>query len=257
MLSGVQVESFKKDGYLLLEKFFSDKDVEEMLEGTIEAEQRPEKIGCVWKYFSMQAHENKSGEHYLDRIENFADKIPSWSKHIGDNSKIAELVSQLFGQPAKLWKEKINFKKPGSEGFLPHQDAQAGWLESGQTFHISAAVSIDDTTVENGCIEIVKGKHLNGLIGPVRANMSDEVVQSLTWEDVPTKKTDLLIFGSFVPHRSKANSTSIQRRVMLSTYAMESQFHFETRDKYYENKLKFAPPALYKDESKEYRGYLI
>ena len=39
-------------------------------------------------------------------------------------SRIVEATSQLFGEPAVLWKEKMNFKKPGSAGFAPHQDAQ-------------------------------------------------------------------------------------------------------------------------------------
>ena len=32
------------------------------------------------------------------------------------------IVSQLFGEEAVLYKEKINFKLPSGEEFKPHQD---------------------------------------------------------------------------------------------------------------------------------------
>jgi hypothetical protein len=34
---------------------------------------------------------------------------------------ISAAVSDLFGEPASLFKEKINFKLPGGGGFLAHQ----------------------------------------------------------------------------------------------------------------------------------------
>ena len=41
------------------------------------------------------------------------------------------LAKRVFNQEkVSLWKEKVNFKKPGSKRFEPHQDSQAGWTES-------------------------------------------------------------------------------------------------------------------------------
>ncbi len=39
-------------------------------------------------------------------------------------------VATLFGEPAMLFKDKINFKLPGGDGFKPHQDQQTGWSAS-------------------------------------------------------------------------------------------------------------------------------
>jgi hypothetical protein len=36
-------------------------------------------------------------------------------------------VGQILGEETELFKEKINFKIPGGDGFKPHQDSQAGW----------------------------------------------------------------------------------------------------------------------------------
>jgi ectoine hydroxylase-related dioxygenase (phytanoyl-CoA dioxygenase family) len=52
-----------------------------------------------------------------------------------------------------LFKEKINFKFSGANGFTPHQDYPA-FLSFGQTYHITMMLAIDDCTIENGCLQI-------------------------------------------------------------------------------------------------------
>ena len=196
---------------------------------------------AFWTELKIFANIMKVGRTFFERPE----------------SKLVRAVGELFGEGAVLWKEKLNFKKPGSSGFAPHQDAQAGWLEHNQTIHISVGVSVDATTVENGCLEMVRGKHKLGLIGPVRGDIAEEVVAPLKWEPLPTKPTTIVFFDSFVPHRSSPNSTQKDRRVCLSTYSKKSEADFYTRQKYYEDKLKTAPPDVYKEEGHAYRGYLI
>ena len=58
-------------------------------------------------------------------------------------------AGDLFGEPAVLYKEKVNFKMPGGQGFEPHQDVQAGWQDFG-SLHLTALVSIDTATEANG-----------------------------------------------------------------------------------------------------------
>ncbi|MEC8204785.1 MAG: phytanoyl-CoA dioxygenase family protein, partial [Pseudomonadota bacterium] len=52
----------------------------------------------------------------------------------------------------------MNFKLPGGDGFELHQDQQAGW-GTYTDFFITALVSIDAATEENGCLELVAGLH--------------------------------------------------------------------------------------------------
>ena len=77
---------------------------------------------------------------------------------------MAQAVSELFGEPAVLFKDKINFKLPGGDGFAAHQDAQAGW-DVYAPLHITAMIAIDATTAENGSLEMLPGVHTQGLLG--------------------------------------------------------------------------------------------
>lgn len=71
-------------------------------------------------------------------------------------------VAQLFREAAVLFKDKINFKLPGGDGFKAHQDVQAGW-DAYASVHITAMLSIDRTTAENGWLEMAPRQHERGL----------------------------------------------------------------------------------------------
>lgn len=45
-------------------------------------------------------------------------------------------------------------------GFPPHQDAPA-FVQFGQSTHMTVMFTIDPTTAENGCLEVVPGSHKN------------------------------------------------------------------------------------------------
>ena len=50
----------------------------------------------------------------LCRNENFVDYHSQMSELArGSNSSLPSVVAQLFGEPASLFKEKINYKLPG------------------------------------------------------------------------------------------------------------------------------------------------
>ena len=80
--------------------------------------------------------------------------------------KIPNGVSQLFGEPAVLYKEKINYKYPRGGSYAAHQDAPA--YEFTQR-HITCLVAIDTATPANGCLFFVPAMHRQGLL-PLDAN---------------------------------------------------------------------------------------
>ena len=51
---------------------------------------------------------------------------------------------------------------PGGDGFKAHQDIQAGW-DTYAPIHITALLTIDTCTTENGCLEVALGQHNNGI----------------------------------------------------------------------------------------------
>ena len=99
-----------------------------------------------WVHFELLADETKR----LARIERFCDAHNGWNGLANGVAK--DIVSQLYGEEALLFKDKINFKAPGGGGFRCHQDATAYDVGDLASHHISCQVCIDAQTKENGCL---------------------------------------------------------------------------------------------------------
>ena len=157
-------------------------------------------------------------------------------------------VGQLLGEEATLFKEKINFKMPGGDGFKPHQDSQAGW-DAYADFFISALVSIDEATVENGCLQLVAGHHQRGLFKSWEP-LSEDDMAGMDFVQCPTKPGDVVFFDCFAPHASEPNMTDETRRIYYATYnRLSAGYHMA---QYYADKHKTFPPNIDRDPGKEY-----
>ena len=81
----------------------------------------------------------------LNRLENFSPYHEGFERFF--HGRLEQAMSDLFSEPAVLFKEKSISKLPGGGGFEPHQDHQAGW-SSYCKICISALVGIDEATLE-------------------------------------------------------------------------------------------------------------
>jgi hypothetical protein len=126
-----------------------------------------------------------------------------------------EVAGALLGEPAVLYKEKINHKLPGGAGYSAHQDAPAYPMI---TTHVSAMVAIDDADAGNGGLEVVSGCFDRVLPMDARGCVDRSVESTLTWEPVSVPAGTTLWFHSRTPHRSGPNRTARPRRALYPTY---------------------------------------
>jgi hypothetical protein len=145
---------------------------------------------------------------------------------------ILEAASALLSEPAVLYKEKINYKLAGGAGYAPHQDAPAyRFVES----HVSCMVAVDDASVDNGCLEVVSGRHGDLLPTDDAGCIRARIVAELDWEPVPVRAGDTLWFHSRTPHRSGPNASAQPRRALYPTYNAAREG--DLRAAYYRQKL--------------------
>lgn len=234
---------FERDGFLVARGFFNPTEMEEILRWTEELGAMPEVPGRHMVYYEDSL--STPGLRVIQRIENFCPYHPKFDQLIREG-ELACWAESLLGGPAVLFKEKINFKLPGASGFKAHQDQQAGWTKYAPLF-LTALVTIDPATIENGCLELVAGRHRQGLIGDEWRPLDDS---SLGLVPVPTEPGDVIFFDSFVPHASKPNLTNQPRRILYLTYnRAEDGDH---REQYFADKRKDFPPDIERDGSKVY-----
>ena len=121
--------------------------------------------------------------------------------------------------------------------FKAHQDAPA-FAAFEQKYYITAMISIDQSNLENGCLEMAYGHHKKGLLGmDSDMTLSSKAAERLSWEPLPTQPGDLVLFDLYIPHRSGPNTSSRSRRVMYVTYNPQSSG--DKRQEYYRNKRNY------------------
>ena len=167
----------------------------------------------------------------LCRTENFVPFHPGLRAFLTAGPLI-DAASALLGEPAVLYKEKINYKLPGGAGYSAHQDAPAyRFVET----HVSCMVAVDDATVENGCLEVASGAHAEVLPTDDRGCLRHDVEAAMSWTSVEARAGDTLWFHSRAPHRSGPNRSPTARRALYPTYNAASEG--DLRAAYYEQKL--------------------
>jgi hypothetical protein len=168
----------------------------------------------------------------LCRTENFVPFHAGLRALLTDGSMVAT-ASELLGEPAVLYKEKINYKLAGGAGYAPHQDAPAyPFIEA----HVSCMVAIDDADVHNGCLEVVSGMHHELLAMDDVGCIHPSVVATMEWTPAPVRAGQTLWFHSRTPHRSGPNESATDRRALYPTYNALREGNL--RDAYYREKLE-------------------
>ena len=242
VLTDRQIADFARDGCVAVPGAFGAADMARIERWTGEVAALPEVPGRHWVFHEKSAID---GADLINRIEYIA---PFHDGFAALTEVLKRPVAQLFGEPVVLFKEKINFKMPGGDGFAPHQDSQAGWEAYASNF-VSVMLCIDAATIENGCLEVAPGQHRRGLLRGMEP-LREEDLAGMRFRPLPTRPGDLVFFDAYTPHRSAPNMTATTRRLYFATYNRAAEGDHLAR--YYADKRKSYPPDIEREPDKEY-----
>ena len=238
-LTEQQIKKYQDDGFLLLKNFFSEDELELIIKSIKKfAKMKPNdwEQGKEMAYYETST-KNKN-ERILCRIEKYVDYHQEFQK-LANSDKILNVLEDLMGGPCVLFKDKINFKRPNGGGYRPHQDVQAKW-DDFVKYSMSIMISVDESTPENGCLEVASGQHKRGLIGEYNKPLEGEYLKAMNFEKIITKIGDCLFFDHFTPHQSKANKSDKPRSNIYLTYNLLSEG--DHRNEYLTEKRRNLPP---------------
>jgi len=244
-LSHEQLHTWKMNQVLALPGILQGAELEALHAWTHDLAERPESAGRWMKYFERTDGDDK----LLCRIENF---VPY---HAGMDAllrgpDILDRVSQLMGEAAIIFKEKINFKLPGGSGFAAHQDAPA-FDAFGQKYHITVLITVDPSDTSNGGLEF--GETTNGheiLAQNPDGTVADNISAAMTWTPMDLPAGSIVFFDSYIPHRSHRNESDRPRRSLYITYSRASEGDW--RAHYYTDKRKTFPPEIEREPGIDY-----
>jgi hypothetical protein len=224
----LDLSAWANTGVLRLDPFLDGDDLTNLRRWVDDIELHPGRSGEMLHYDEEAA----TGHHVRCRTENI---IPyhSGMRTLLTSGPVVDMAAALLGEPAHLYKEKINYKQPGGAGFAPHQDAHA-YPFVHET--VTCMIAVDDAFLDNGCLEVAEGLHHAPLPTDAVGCIPTSLADTFDWIPQPTQAGSLLWFHCYTPHRSGSNTSVEPRRAIYVTYNRASDG--DQRTAYYEEKTR-------------------
>ncbi len=221
-LTDEQVRTYGETGFLKGVRVLTDEQVATLrneLSGLLE----PDHVGHELWY---EYHSNESTDpdtvlfHALG-----AWRITSGFHDVLWNPAFTIPASQLLGGAVRFWHDQL-FCKPALHGGMVawHQD-YSYWTRTQPMAHLTCWIGLDESTVDNGCVQYVPGSHkwdllpITGLAGDMDAIR--EVLDDQQWEQfqhpeaIEMKAGECSFHHPLMVHGSFANRTTRPRRATV------------------------------------------
>jgi 2-aminoethylphosphonate dioxygenase len=223
---------YDQDGYVVVRDLFPP---DLMADAAEEAETLPERyknlvnvrnIRCRWQDNVF------TGECTFETFDPVIDLSPACKK-IALHPLLQDVLADVYGEPAHLFKDKLIFKPPGVKGYQLHQDWIA-WRGFPRSF-LTVLVPFESADRDNGCTVVYPGYHRNGCLSEEDGSyheLSANTVKEAHAVPLVLQPGDVAIFGGFTPHRSDPNTSDRWRRQLYLSYNAHSDGG-EQRAKHY------------------------
>ncbi len=242
-LSNTNINFYKENGYLVIKKFFSKKDINSISNELNMIVRKDNKN--IYLYYTRSKINKKL---ILNRIENFYENNKK-IKNILDK-KLKNTINQILKSKVNLFKDKVNVKSPGAVGFEPHQDLTI-WNDMYKIKEfITVAVTIDKSNKKNGCLEISPKSHVLGELAKFEKAIPLRTVKKLKWKKLISFPGDIVIFNDKTAHRSEANLSNKSRRMLFLTFN-DVRYGNKLR-KYFKDKITNYPPNSLRKKNIKY-----
>lgn len=218
-----QIAAYRRDGFLVLERFLDLPELRQWREVTREAvRQRLEQRSGM----TNQDDPDSFYANVFTQCVRLADTSPEMKEIIYD-SRLAALAGALAGVDGiRIWHDQALFKEPYGNPTAWHLDNPYWSFYSPQA--ISVWVALDDATLENGCLWYLPGTHKEARFeGPgIGHNMADLFKVYPQWRKLeavpaPCPAGGAVFHNGLTAHAAGANMTNTARRAMTCGYMPE------------------------------------
>jgi ectoine hydroxylase-related dioxygenase (phytanoyl-CoA dioxygenase family) len=213
-IDDAMVAQYQRDGYVLLENVFTEREVAAMLHEVEQGQRVAEKA---------YGRSDSSGKRArLALWHELGDDI--WAM-ASTNPRVVNVVRVLMGEEIAFFHGKVMLKEAKTGGSWEWHQDYGYWYNQGFAFPrmMSAFVALDSATRENGCLQVLKGTHRlgrldHGTVGeqtgadPSRIHQIEDMFEHVYCEMSPGS---VLFFHSNLLHASGPNDSDKHRRAFI------------------------------------------
>ena len=225
-------KALNEQGVCLLPALLSENEIESFRQEVVRLwENQQERVP---QNLRLGLRIDEQGNTVLDRMDPVED-ISKVLYQLNRHKKILDIVGNVFGEPALVMKEKLIFKRPGTQGFSVHRDDPYFCISGvpGEKI-LSIAIALDAARKENGNIEFFPSlTHKTVAADKNEARDLDRKALGNNKVFSPELKVgDAVLYNALIPHQSGINTGSASRRTYIISYVPAS--YPDARKKYYE-----------------------
>lgn len=227
-LNGEQVQSFHKDGYVIIKNFCSKAEVDRMYSTAIEDDAMSKNALLL---NDQTGKKTKLSLWFTPGNDVFG--------YLTRSEKMIHSVAQLLDSKAPVchFHSKLMQKEPKVGGAWEWHQDYGYWYKNQFMFPdqlISVMVALTKANKENGCLQVIKGSHKLGRVNhgfageQVGADMTmvNNALQTMEHVYVELEPGDALFFHSNILHRSEANLSDYPRWSIISCYCSQSNLAY-------------------------------
>ncbi|GAB5379465.1 MAG: phytanoyl-CoA dioxygenase family protein [Aliiglaciecola sp.] len=226
-LSAKQVEDFHRDGYIIARGFYCQQEIEKLQNKAFNDESLHDR-----------AWDKKDASGTVSKVCLWQELGEDLYSMFSRGRRLTDSVEKLLGEPVVHTTTKIMMKEPFVGGAWEWHQDYGYWCND--NFHlyprlISCMIAINRATVENGCLEVLKGSHHIGRINHNKtgdqkgADMAfvNEAMKHHELIHVELEPGDTLFFHCNLLHKSNQNKSAEPRWVMIPAYCAQSAVPFK------------------------------
>ena len=238
-----QINSYHKDGYIIIKNFFSKQEVDKM--------------------YDIAIQDDAMAKNALDLNDQTGKKtrLSLWFTTGNDifgyltrSERIVNRVAQLLDSIAPVchFHSKLMQKEPKVGGAWEWHQDYGYWYKNQFMFPdqlISVMVALTPANQQNGCIQVIKGSHKLGRVNhgfageQVGADMTmvDNALKTMDLVYVEIEAGDALFFHSNLLHRSEANLSDKPRWSIISCYSAQSNLAYNETSTSWKEAIQVVP----------------
>ena len=222
LITAQQRQHFREQGYFILPDLFSEEEIDALTARidpfVVAHDAQLQTIGSAG---ISRANEIAFTAH-------LAEQDPDIMRFVAQE-KFVQLASALLSadEISLYWDQSV-YKKPEVPRDFPwHQDN--GYTPTDPAEYLTCWLALVDVTVENGCVSVLPGSHLQGLI-----EHQDTAIGKQCYfgpdpgAPVELKKGSVVAFSSLLFHRSGPNVSETTRKSYVIQYAAANTRHAVT-----------------------------